>query len=188
MPDCYRFPLRPRLTATGSRFDRGYYNLCQEAVKARPIDVWFSAPGKKLITDNEGAVIGVIINKDGTDVKIKVNGGVVLACGGFEHNQEMVSSYLQMPYVHQQGGLYNDGDGIKMALGAGADLWHMSNSAGFTWTHKRPHLDTVSLFGYPPRPYLHRRTLDLHAHAPAGLPGAGFRPAGQWQEAGKRFL
>ncbi|MBR2527640.1 MAG: FAD-binding protein [Blautia sp.] len=137
------------LTATGTRFDRGYYNLCQEAVKARPIDVWFSAPGKKLITDAEGAVIGVIINKEGTELKIKANGGVVLACGGFEHNQEMIASYLQMPYVHQQGGLYNDGDGIKMALGAGADLWHMSNSAGFTWTHKRPHLDTVSLFGGP---------------------------------------
>ena len=137
------------LTATGSRFDRGYYNLCQEAVKARPIDVWFSSPGKKLITDAEGAVIGVIINKEGTDVRVKANGGVVLACGGFEHNQEMIASYLQMPYVHQQGGLYNDGDGIKMALGAGADLWHMSNSAGFTWTHKRPHLDTVSLFGGP---------------------------------------
>ncbi len=137
------------LTATGTRFDRGYYNLCQNAVKARPIDVWFDAPGKKLITDAEGAVIGVIINKGGTELKVKANGGVVLACGGLEHNQEMICSYLQMPYVHQQGGLYNDGDGIKMALGAGADLWHMSNSAGFTWTHKRPHLDTVSLFGGP---------------------------------------
>ena len=137
------------LTATGTRFDRGYYNLCQNAVKARPIDVWFAAPGKKLITDAEGAVIGVIINKDGADLKVKANGGVVLACGGFEHNQEMIASFLQMPYVHQQGGLYNDGDGIKMALGAGADLWHMSNSAGFTWTHKRPHLDAVSLFGGP---------------------------------------
>ena len=137
------------LTASGTRFDRSYYNLCQDAVKAHDIDVWFSAPGKKLITDDEGVVIGVIINKEGTDVKIKVNGGVVLCCGGFEHNQEMIASYLQMPYVHQQGGLYNDGDGIKMALSAGADLWHMSNSAGFTWTHKRPHLDTVSLFGGP---------------------------------------
>lgn len=137
------------LTASGTRFDRSYYNLCQNAVKAHNIDVWFSAPGKKLITDDAGAIIGLIINKEGTDVKIKVNGGVVLCCGGFEHNQEMIASYLQMPYVHQQGGLYNDGDGIKMALSAGADLWHMSNSAGFTWTHKRPHLDTVSLFGGP---------------------------------------
>ena len=118
------------LTATGTRFDRGYYNLCQNAVKARPIDVWFAAPGKKLITDAEGAVIGVIINKDGADLKVKANGGVVLACGGFEHNQEMIASFLQMPYVHQQGGLYNDGDGIKMALGAGADLWHMSTRHG----------------------------------------------------------
>jgi len=137
------------LTATGTRFDRGYYNLCQAAVKARDIDVWYAAPGRKLITDADGAVIGVIINKEGEERKVKANGGVVLACGGFEHNQEMICSYLQMPYVHQQGGLYNDGDGIKMALGAGADLWHMSNSAGFTWTHKRPHLDTVSLFGGP---------------------------------------
>ena len=137
------------LTATGTRFDRGYYNLCQAAVQARDIDVWFSAPGKKLITDSEGAVVGVIINKDGADLKIKANGGVVLACGGFEHNQEMITSYLQMPYVHPQGGLYNDGDGIKMAMAVGADLWHMSNSAGFSWTHKRPHIDTVSLFGGP---------------------------------------
>ena len=137
------------LTATGTRFDRGYYNLCQAAVKSRDIDVWYAAPGRKLITDAEGAVIGVIIEKDGQERKVKANGGVVLACGGFEHNQEMICSYLQMPYVHQQGGLYNDGDGIKMALGAGADLWHMSNSAGFTWTHKRPHLDTVSLFAGP---------------------------------------
>ncbi|MBO7666925.1 MAG: FAD-binding protein, partial [Firmicutes bacterium] len=77
------------LTATGTRFDRGYYTLCQEAVKARDIDVWFSAPGKKLITDADGAVIGVIINKDGEERRVKANGGVVLACGGFEHNQEM---------------------------------------------------------------------------------------------------
>ena len=52
------------LTATGSRFDRGYYNLCQAAVKARPIDLWFDAPGKKLITDAEGAVIGVITSSE----------------------------------------------------------------------------------------------------------------------------
>ena len=29
--------------------------------------------------------------------------------------------------------VYNEGDGIKMAMEVGADLWHMSNSAGFTW-------------------------------------------------------
>jgi len=136
------------LTATGTRFDRGYYNLCQAAVKAHDaIDVWSGAPGKKLITDADGAVIGVVIEKDGQLLRVKANGGVVLATGGFEHNKEMVSSYLQQPYVHQRGGLYNDGDGIKMAMGVGADLWHMSNSAGFSWTYKNPKMSTVGLAG-----------------------------------------
>lgn len=136
------------LTASGTRFDRSYYNLCQAAVQARPeIDVWSSAPGKKLITDADGAVIGAVIEKDGKLLKVKANGGVVLATGGFEHNQEMIASYLQQPYVHQRGGLYNDGDGVKMAMGVGADLWHMSNSAGFSWTYKNPNLTTVGLAG-----------------------------------------
>lgn len=126
-------------------FDRKYYDLCHQAVLDRPdIDLWFDAPGKKLITDENGAVIGVVIEKDGKDVRVKANGGVVLATGGFEHNKEMVSSYLQQPYVHQHSGLYNDGDGIKMAMAVGADLWHMSNSAGFTWAYKSPHLTTVA--------------------------------------------
>jgi len=138
------------LSATGTRFDRGYYNLCQAAVQARVgsgLDVWYKAPGTKLLTDDNGDVIGVVIDKDGTAMKVKANGGVVLACGGFEHNTEMVSSFLQQPYVHQRAGLYNDGDGIKMATAIGADLWHMSNAAGFSWTYKDPKLSTVGLSG-----------------------------------------
>lgn len=142
------------LTATGTRFDRGYYNLCQAAVSSRVgngIDLWSSAAGKKLLTDSDGNVIGAVIQKDGKDLKIKANGGVVLCTGGFENNKEMITSYLQMPYVHQRAGLYNDGDGIKMAMGVGADLWHMSNSAGFSWTYKNPQLSTVGLGGPSPR-------------------------------------
>ena len=138
------------LSATGGRFDRGYYNLCQAAVKKRigkGLDLWSSAPGKKLLTDAKGDVIGVVISKDGKDKKVKAKGGVVLCCGGFEHNNEMVSSFLQMPYVHQKGGLFNDGDGIKMAMAIGADLWHMSNSAGFSWTYKDPKASTVGMMG-----------------------------------------
>lgn len=136
------------LSASGGRFDRSYYDLCQKAIQARPeIDVWAAAPGKKLIADENGAVIGCIIEKDGKDVKVKANGGVILCTGGFEHNQEMIASYLQQPYVHQRGGLYNDGDGIKMAMGVGADLWHMSNSAGFSWCYQNPKLSTTGLMG-----------------------------------------
>jgi succinate dehydrogenase/fumarate reductase flavoprotein subunit len=138
------------LTASGTRFDRSYYNLCQAAVRARVgngIDTWFGAPGKKLITDADGNVIGAIIEKEGQELRVKANGGVVLCTGGFEHNKEMIASFLQQPYVHQRGGLFNDGDGIKMAMAVGADLWHMSNSAGFTWIYQDPQMSAVGLMG-----------------------------------------
>lgn len=104
--------------------------------------VW--RPRQKLLTDDKGNVIGVVVEKDGKEMKVKAKGGVILCCGGFEHNKEMVSSYLQMPYVHQRAGLYNDGDGIKMSMAIGADLWHMSNSAGFAWIYKNPKQSTVN--------------------------------------------
>lgn len=138
------------LCAEGGCFDRSYYNLCHAAVEARKgngIDVWFGAPGKKLIAADDGSVIGCVVEKDGQSVRVKANGGVVLCTGGFEHNKEMVASYLQQPYVHQLAGLYNDGDGIKMAMGVGADLWHMSNSAGYSWTYKNPAVTTVPTIG-----------------------------------------
>jgi succinate dehydrogenase/fumarate reductase flavoprotein subunit len=138
------------LTASGTRFDRSYYNLCQAAVRDRVgsgIDTWFASPGKKLITDADGVVIGIVIEKEGQALNVKANGGVILCTGGFEHNREMLQSYLQQPYVHQRGGLFNDGDGIKMAMGVGADLWHMSNSAGFSWIYQDPQMSAVGLSG-----------------------------------------
>ena len=41
----------------------------------------------------------------------------------------MIQDYHQLPYAYTKGALYNTGDGIKMSIGVGADLWHMSNTA-----------------------------------------------------------
>jgi succinate dehydrogenase/fumarate reductase flavoprotein subunit len=55
---------------------------------------------------------------------------VALCTGGFENNQEMIRDYLGMPYGYPKGSPYNTGDGIRMAMAIGADLWHMDNQAG----------------------------------------------------------
>jgi hypothetical protein len=56
---------------------------------------------------------------------------VVLTCGGFENNQEMIRNYLPgLPYCYTSGSPYNEGDGVTMAMAVGADLWHMNNFAG----------------------------------------------------------
>ena len=49
-----------------------------------------------------------------------------MTCGGFEFNDEMKENYLRVAPAHFIGNPANTGDGIKMALEAGADLWHMN--------------------------------------------------------------
>jgi len=51
---------------------------------------------------------------------------------GFENNQEMVRDYCSQltATAYPLGTPYNTGDGIKMAMASGADLWHMSCIAG----------------------------------------------------------
>ena len=126
---------------SGRSFDGAYYYLLQDNIDARSenIDVWFDAPALHLIQNQETKVIeGVQISKDGTTVNVRAKNGVVLATGGFENNQEMVQNYLQQPYVQPYGSLHNTGDGIVMAQEVKANLWHMSNAAGFLWSYQAP--------------------------------------------------
>ena len=138
------------LSASGTRFDASYYNLCMAAVNARIGDmltVWKGCPGKRLILDADGAVIGAVVEKDGVELNIKANGGVCLCTGGFEANPDMISDFTQLPYTYLQAGTMNTGDGIKMAQQAGAQLWHMSNVSGYMWTYKKPELSTTRFGG-----------------------------------------
>jgi uncharacterized protein with FMN-binding domain len=95
------------------------------------IDVWFSAPGKELIQDQNTKIVhGIIAEVEGRSYRIRAKNGVVLCTGGFENNIQMIQDFHQLPYAYTKGALYNTGDGIKMAMAVGADLWHMGNIAG----------------------------------------------------------
>ena len=118
----------------GQSFQGTLYKLLQENVAKRDIDVLYEARATHLIQDPyTKTILGVQFEKDGQTVNVRATNGVVLATGGFEANQEMIQNYLQQPYVYVVAAVYNTGDGIKMAQEVGADLWHMSNSAGYTW-------------------------------------------------------
>lgn len=122
---------------SGKEFDSSLYLACKAAVEKRDnIQLWFDAPGKRLIRDSQGKVLGVRILKEGTAVNVRALGGVVLATGGFEANKNMIASYLQRPYCYVRAAIYNEGDGVKMAQAVGADLWHMSNGAAFSWGYQ----------------------------------------------------
>ncbi len=138
------------LLVTGKLMDSGYYNLCMAAVNDRKgdnLEVWKGTAGKRLLLDAEGAVAGIVVERDGEELSIKANGGVCLCCGGFENNREMISDYCQMPSVNLKCGTMNTGEGVKMAQAAGASLWHMSNVAGWQWSYQSPFLSTSQSLG-----------------------------------------
>lgn len=108
------------------------WNFLERAVKQKAIDILYEAPGQALIQDGvTREILGIRAERKGKPVYVKARKAVVLTCGGFENNQEMIRNYLPgLPYCYTSGSPYNEGDGVKMGQSVGADLWHMNNYAG----------------------------------------------------------
>lgn len=120
------------------------WKLFERLVKERPIQVLYETPGKALIQhDTTKEILGVRAMQGGRPVTVKARKAVVLTCGGFENNQEMIRNYLPgIPYCYTSGSPHNEGDGITMAMSVGADLWHMNNYAGPSMALKVPEVPT----------------------------------------------
>ena len=100
-----------------------------KAVLDRKIVTLTLTPGKELVMNEEGAVIGVRAEKeDGTNCFIGARKGVMIASGGFEWNKELVRSFLKGAITHPHTPAYNEGDGLIMAMEAGAALGNMSEA------------------------------------------------------------
>jgi len=80
----------------------------------------------------EREVLGVIANHGGKKVRIKARKGVLLASGGFEHNQELKKHFLRGPSPYSLGVKTNTGDGLKMAMAVGADLRNLNECWGIS--------------------------------------------------------
>ncbi|MGV8083533.1 MAG: FAD-binding protein [Coriobacteriia bacterium] len=97
------------------------------------LNVLYGTRALQLIHDPETKeVVGVSADQNGTTINIKAKKGVVLACGGFENDPEMIRTYYHSGVwdVHHLGTPYNRGDGFRMAGALGAAFWHMNNTAG----------------------------------------------------------
>ncbi len=76
----------------------------------------------------DGRVTGVrIASADEVlgEFEVEAGGGVVLATGGFEWNEELKRSFLRGPLTRTVSVPTNTGDGLKMAMRAGASLGNM---------------------------------------------------------------
>ncbi len=101
------------------------FKTLEDNVARRDIEIRLETAARHLITTADGAVAGaVIVGPDGRR-RVRARRGVILACGGFEANEEMKQQYWQMRPVLAATTGANTGDGIRMAQALGARLWHM---------------------------------------------------------------
>src|SRR4029453_14822132 len=76
-----------------------------------------------LMGDDRGAIARVrAVGPDASPLEFRAR-SVVLGCGGFEGNPEMLTRYMGPRAIHLRpicrGGHYNKGEGIRMALEIG---------------------------------------------------------------------
>lgn len=86
--------------------------------------ILYETTARQLLRDSAGRILGVrTVDRAGRSHALHAR-SIVLASGGFEGNPELLTRYLgpQARYLRPvaRGGYYNKGEGIQMALAAGA--------------------------------------------------------------------
>ena len=89
-------------------------------------DIMWETTAKQLVQDADGKVTGIIVQaKDGKYIQINAAKGVILSTGGYGGNPEMMAAlrYRDKDVIcNNLGCAFAMGDGIKMAMWAGADI------------------------------------------------------------------
>lgn len=117
-------------TAAGLAF----FNCLKTGVTDRTdhIEIAYETPGKKLVQNDAGEVIGIIAQQGESEIRIKAKKGVVLTTGGYEYNADMRRAFLEgqgMTGWAFYGTLSNEGDGIQMGCEIGAQLAKVGKAA-----------------------------------------------------------
>lgn len=96
------------------------------SLQERKLPLWLEAPMTELLADDAGRVVGARVQRNGRPFTVRARRGVVLAAGGFEHNQQMREQYLPQPtdarWSAAAGTNTGDAHRAAMALGAATRL------------------------------------------------------------------
>ena len=102
----------------------GFAETMRKAVAGSGAEVYLSTKVESLITDDNGAVVGVkAVSTDGnTDYTVSA-ANVILATGGYGNNKEMLTDEMKSALYY--GPATSTGEGIQMAQAVGAQTANM---------------------------------------------------------------
>lgn len=116
----------------GELGNRRLIGFLTSALRERGIEIRYRTRAETLLRGPDGTVIGVEASGPAGASRLAATGGVVLGTGSFENDPAMVRDYLRLGNVVRWGHPGATGDGHKMAMAIGADLWHMDNMSTAT--------------------------------------------------------
>jgi len=156
-----RFRFWGGLTVESVGGGEGLVESLRAALARNEIDLWHEAAARSLLTDDAGAVCGLRVRLHGTDgpeadtaaragvrtVDVACS-AVVLAAGGFQANAEWRTRYLGPGWdlAKVRGTRFNTGDGIAMALEAGAMPYgNWSGAHAVAWDYNAPEFGDLAV-------------------------------------------
>ncbi|MEV5835429.1 FAD-binding protein [Nocardia sp. NPDC052112] len=100
------------------------------------IPMWLRSPVTELVVEDD-RVAGAVVQRNGSAIRVRARRGVLLATGGFDHDQVLRDAYLPAPGRpdYSMGSPDNTGDGHRLGETAGAamdlmdDAWWMPGVA-----------------------------------------------------------
>ncbi|MEU8139503.1 FAD-dependent oxidoreductase [Streptodolium elevatio] len=113
--------IRPKGAALIARLFKGLLE--------RGVETLLGTPTRSLVIA-DGEVVGVHAEHEGRTLTVGARKGVVLACGGFEWNPQLVRAHIGYDVQPLSPWRNNTGDGLTMAVAAGAELGNMTSYWG----------------------------------------------------------
>lgn len=122
LPTMFLTASKPRLLPVGG--GRAIIDTLTLRARALGVEIIYETTAWDLVLNESGAVNGIKVRIATGEVMQLTTNAVILASGGFQGNREMMAQYVgrdayKIPPV-SEGGLFNKGEGIRMALNIGA--------------------------------------------------------------------
>lgn len=117
--------LRQHLLARGQALSA----MLRIGLRDANVPLWLDTPLVEL-RESDGRVTGVVVRRDGVERERTARRGVIIAAGGFEHNETMRKEYQRQPIGTgwTVGAKANTGDGIQAGRALGAAVEFMDDA------------------------------------------------------------